>query len=211
MVTKLKRQWVMPTSIAVAVAVVVGLLITFIGEMLLGLADPELGQEDLGRLELWFALGGALAVLAVCAFVATRPRREGAPLEQEVALGRRPFFAPDPPPVDVAARTGPRGTVADIGEGYTLYARNGALARVIGVLGGSEEFGRRFQGYLYAQGLHGASDELWIPVEAVYAVYPETRSAFLAIKGDETEHFGWNRMPSSMRRAPHGNHFPSAG
>ncbi|MBA3275756.1 MAG: hypothetical protein H0T72_08175, partial [Chloroflexia bacterium] len=42
----------------------------------------------------------------------------------------------------------------------------------------------------------------WIPFEAVMSVYPETRSAFLAIKGDETEHFGWNVPPESVRRGP---------
>jgi hypothetical protein len=67
---------------------------------------------------------------------------------------------------------------------------------------GSVENGRTFRGYIYASGLYGASPQLWIPFEAVYAVYPETRSAFLAIKGDETEAYGWNRMPESMSRSP---------
>jgi hypothetical protein len=48
--------------------------------------------------------------------------------------------------------------------------------------------------------LYGANDEMWIPLEAVYAVYPETGSAFLAAKGDEIEHFGWNLPPESFRR-----------
>ena len=55
-------------------------------------------------------------------------------------------------------------------------------------------------GVLYAAGLHGANAELWIPVEAVWAVFPETQSAFLAAKGDEVEHFGWNLPPQSFRR-----------
>ena len=53
-----------------------------------------------------------------------------------------------------------------------------------------------------ARGMFGASPELWIPFEAVMSVYPETQSAFLAIKGDETEHFGWNVPPESVRRGP---------
>ena len=39
---------------------------------------------------------------------------------------------------------------------------------------------------------------MWIPWEAVYAVYPETGSAFLAAKGDEIEHFGWNLPPGEL-------------
>jgi hypothetical protein len=41
---------------------------------------------------------------------------------------------------------------------------------------------------------------MWIPFEAVTAVYPETQSAFLAIKGDEAESFGWTSPPESMTR-----------
>ena len=68
------------------------------------------------------------------------------------------------------------------------------------VLPGEEEYGRRRRGLIYANGLYGASSELWIPLEAVFAVYPETGAALLAAKGDETEHFGWNRPPESFRR-----------
>jgi hypothetical protein len=100
-------------------------------------------------------------------------------------------------------RAGREGTVADIAEGYTLYARNGPLAKVLGTVPGSEEYGRRFSGYLYATGLYGASAQMWVPYEAVIAVYPETQSAFLSIKGDETEHFGWTTPPLSVsRKAP---------
>ena len=103
-------------------------------------------------------------------------------------------------------RAGREGTVADIGEGYTLYARNGPLAKVLGTVPGSEEYGRRFSGYLYATGLYGASAQMWVPYEAVIAVYPETQSAFLSIKGDETEHFGWTTPPLSIsRNAPRSN------
>jgi hypothetical protein len=70
------------------------------------------------------------------------------------------------------------------------------------MLPGATDFGKRFAGFIYAEGLSGASDELWIPVEAVMSVYPETRSALLAIKGDETEYFGWNEPPESLRRRP---------
>ena len=83
---------------------------------------------------------------------------------------------------------------------FTLYARNGALAKVIALLPAEDEYGKSRRGILYASGLYGANDEMWIPLEAVYAVYPETGSAFLAAKGDEIEHFGWNLPPESFRR-----------
>ena len=178
------------------------LIIIVIGETLLALFDGSKAQESLTRFELWFALGLALLVILGFAFVASRPREALGPLNKEVVIGQRPFYEPPPPPVDVRARTGPLGTVDDIGEGYTLYAQNGALATVLGTLPGGTDYGKRFAGFLYAKGLHGASDELWIPIEAVIAVYPETRSAFLSIKGDETEHFGWDKPPETIRRGP---------
>ncbi|HEV2108663.1 MAG TPA: hypothetical protein VGR16_10410 [Thermomicrobiales bacterium] len=208
--SKFRRQWITPTAIPVGVVIVLGALIILIGEALLQNSDHHLPQESPERLELWIGGGLAIAVIALGAFVASRPRSSTGILDRDVVIGDRPMFAPEPPPVDVRLRSGPLGTTADIGEGYTLYARNGELARVLGVVPGSEEFGRRFQGFIYAEGLHGASSELWVPFEAVMSVYPETKSAFLAIKGDETEHFGWNRMPSSMRRDPQATALPGS-
>jgi hypothetical protein len=141
--------------------------------------------------------------------VLSRPRAEPRKLDEPIAIGETPFFAPVAPlPADEeVTMRGPRGTWADIAPGFTLYARNGALARVIAALPAEEEYGKTRRGILYASGLFGANDEMWIPVEAVYAVYPETQSAFLAAKGDEIEHFGWNRPPQSFRRGP-GIHTP---
>ena len=208
--SKFRRQWITPTAIPVGVAIVMAILIIGIGQILFQNYDHHLSQESPERLELWIASILALAVIGGAALVTSRPPSSEGFLSRDVAIGSRPITAPDPPPVDVMLRSGTPGTTADIGEGYTLYARNGALARVLGTVAGSEEFGRRFQGYLYAEGLHGASSELWVPYEAVMSVYPETRSAFLAIKGDETEHYGWNRMPSSMRRDPRETTLPGA-
>jgi hypothetical protein len=199
MAARVRRRLLTPAMVPIGVGIVVAILITGVGETLLGLADPEIGSE-LERVELWTALGGALAILGLGAFLATRPAGSTGILERDVVIGDRPFFAPEPPPVDVSARRGPLGTFEDIREGDMIYARSGPLARVLGVLPGEEEFGRRRRGFLYAAGVYGASDELWIPVEAILAVYPETHSVFLAIKGDETEHFGWNRPPESFRR-----------
>jgi hypothetical protein len=195
-----ERRIIRPLVVPLGVFVVAAAIIIAIGESLLGLFKE--GRNDLARPELYFAVLLALAILGVCAFVATRPEGALGALDREIAIGSKPMFMPEPPPVDLAARNGPAGTVADIAPGYVLYARNGALAQVIDVLKGVEEHGRIRSGLIYAQGMHGASDELWIPVEAVSAVYPETHSAFLAIKGDETEAFGWNRPPASFSRQP---------
>ena len=50
-------------------------------------------------------------------------------------------------------------------------------------------------------GDRGSGPELWIPIEAVLDVFPETQSAFLAIMGDEAEAFGWDKPPQSFNRA----------
>ena len=198
-----KRWVVTPAAIAIGVSIVVAIFIIGIGETLLALFDPENSKDSIGRPELIFALGLATVVLFAFAFVATRPEGSLGKLDEQLMIGGKPILTPAPAPPDaVQLRNGPLGTVEDIAAGYMLYARNGALARTIGTVPGSYEYGRRFSGYIYGQGVFGASDELWIPYEAVLAVYPETRSVFLAIKGDETEHFGWNRPPSNLARRP---------
>jgi hypothetical protein len=195
---RLFDPFVMPIIVT---AITVG-LIALLGEALLGIFQPGDTKDRLDRPELWGALGLAIVIIGGAGFLATRPAGTTGPLEKEVVIGKRPFFEEPLPPVNVRARTGEPGTVADVGPGYTLYAQSGALAEVIGVLPGASDFGKRFAGFFYSKGLFGASDELWIPFEAVMSVYPETKSAFLAIKGDETEHFGWNVPPENVRRGP---------
>jgi len=192
------RRIIQPLVVPLGVFVVVAAIIIFIGQTLISLFEN--GRTELERPELYFATFLALLILGVAGFLATRPDGTLGPLDRDLAIGSKPMFAPVLPPIDIAARNGVPGTIADLAPGYVLYARSGALANVIDVLKGVEEHGRVRNGLIYAQGIHGASDELWIPIEAVSAVYPETRSAFLAIKGDETEAFGWNRPPMSFSR-----------
>ena len=211
------RAFLRPAFVFILVAVVVALLIVGIGQLLLAL-HPEVlergGQGFMGtvrefmRPELLAAFGLSLAVLFVGAALARHPAQPRR-LDEPVAIGEKPFFAPvAPPPTDDAVtRRGPAGTWGDIQPGYTLYARNGPLAKVVALLPAEEEYGKTRRGVLYASGLYGANDEMWIPIEAVYVVYPETQSAFLAAKGDEVEHFGWNLPPQSFRRDP-GIHTP---
>jgi hypothetical protein len=203
------RAFLRPAFVFILVAAVVAFLIVGIGQLLLRL-HPEMVEHEVSGLaatvqefvrpELLMALGLSLVVLFGGALLA-RPRGEPRPLDEPVAIGERPFFAPVTPPTnEELTRRGPPGTWADIEPGFTLYARNGALAKVVALLPGEDEYGKARRGIVYASGLYGANDEMWIPLEAVYAVYPETGSAFLAAKGDEIEHFGWNLPPESFRR-----------
>lgn len=199
---RIYRLFVLPTVVPIGVAIVTAILIGGVGELLLSLAD-EHPSSDIERPELWGAVAIALLVLFGCAFIATRPKGSLGRFDEELAIGSRPMLAEPLPPVDVLARRGPVGSISDIRSGFTLYARNGALAKAVEVLPiAREQYGHLRQGLIYAQGVFGANDELWIPGEAVSAVYPETQSAFLAIAGDEIEFLGWHRPPASFRRTP---------
>jgi hypothetical protein len=206
------RAILRPAFVFILVAAIVAALIVGIGTALLRLHPEGLGHSvqppDLStmaseflRPDLLAAFGLSLAVLVVAAVLA-RPRKEPHRLDEPIAIGEKSMFAEvAPPPTDEeATRRGPQGTWGDIQPGFTLYARNGPLAKVIAVLPGEQEYGKTRRGVLYGSGLFGANEEMWIPLEAVYAVYPETESAFLAAKGDEIEHFGWNLPPQSFRR-----------
>ncbi len=199
---KVYREWVLPAIVPIGVMIVTGILIVVIGETLLNLVNEEAGGE-LERPELWVAVALSVIVLGGCAFLATRPAGSLGKLDEEIAIGNRPMLAPPLPPVDVAARAGALGTLKDVGPGYTLFARNGTLAKVVEVLPTAQEsYGHLRQGLVYAHGVFGANEDMWIPGEAVSAVYPETKSAFLAIAGDEIEFLGWHRPPASFLRVP---------
>lgn len=192
------KQVIRPLVVPVVSFVISAAIIIAIGEVLLNLFKPDLGEFE--RKELWFGVLLGLVFLGIGAFLVRPGQGEGI-LGREVVIGRKPMFAPPAQPIDASARTGGKGTIQDITEGYTLFARSGEFAMVIGLLPGGTEQGRTFKGYIYAQGIRGATNELWIPIEAVLDVYPDTRSAFLAVMGDETESFGWNKAPQSFNRA----------
>jgi len=198
----IKRRLIDPFVMPIAFAAIIAAIVITIGETLLTLFQPGDTKDRLDRPELWFALGIAILIIFGLAFLSTRPKGTLGPVDRDLAVGRRPIFEEPLPQPDALIRQGPRGTVDDIQEGFTLYADNGALAVVRGLLPGSVDAGKHFRGFIYANGLYGVSEELWIPIEAVMSVYPESKAAFLAIKGDETEHFGWNVPPESMRRVP---------
>jgi len=200
--SKIYRQLIMPTVVPIGIMLVTGALIVIIGELLLNLKAAE-HKNEFERVELWTAVAISLVILGGCAWLATRPKGSLGKLDEELAIGKRPLLAEPLPPVDVLARRGKLGTSKDITPGYTLYARNGTLATVREVLPSAREsYGHLRQGLIYAQGVLGANDEMWIPGEAVSAVYPETEAAFLAIAGDEIEYLGWHKPPQGFRRTP---------
>jgi hypothetical protein len=182
-----------------AVAIVAGAIFT-IGQLLLNLHDTDV-TEEIKRVELWVGVALAISILAVATLLASRPAGALGPLDREVAIGSKPMVGEIAlGPVNPYARHGRLGTVDDLVPGFTLYARNGALAELVDVLKSVEDVGEVSRTLLFARGLYGAADDLWIPIEAVSAVYPESRSAFLAVAGDETIALGWDRPPMSFAR-----------
>ncbi len=193
-------KFIRPTVFALTAIVIVGAIIIGIGELLLNVHDDEWSKEYL-RPELWLGVGLTVGILGLAYFLMSRPAGALGPLDDEVAIGSKPITSEySLTPVDPYARHGEPGTLADLQAGYTVYARNGGLAEISDVLNSVEDIGSKQRTLLYGRGLHGAPSEVWIPIEAVTTVYPETRSVFLAIAGDEIEALGWNRPPASFVR-----------
>lgn len=192
-------KWIRPAFFALLAATVAGVAIVTIGTTLLNAVNEDVTSE-LQRKELWLGIGLTVAILAVASFLSKGKPGEEKFLDEPVAIGSTPMFDLPLPPVDHAARSGEPGTLADLGAGYTLYASSGALATVVDVLKSVEDIGGRTRTLIYGTGLYGVDEELWIPVEAVTGVYPETHSAFLAIRGDEINQYGWNRPPAAFSR-----------
>ncbi len=195
---KFRQQYLDSLVLPVGTAIGIGIIITLVGRVLINVYEG--GNPDrLDRPELWIATGILLVVIFLMGFLSRQPDGTGF-LGKEVAIGNSGMWDDTLPPVDPGARRGERGTTADISEGYTLYAASGTLAVVQGILPGGMDYGKRYSGMIYATGVKSASRELWIPFEAVTAVYPETRAAFLAINGDEAEFLGWTSPPEGMTR-----------
>lgn len=197
MSNKFYRQIILPGIFPIGVVLLTIGLIVLVGETLL--ATANVADREIERRELWLGTAAALTILGIAAAVATRPAGSLGKLDEPLAIGKRPLLAPPLPPVDMLARRGAPGTIEDIAPGYTLFARNGQIGIVREVLRDVPAEVRQLRkGFLYAQGVHGANDQMWIPIEAVSGVYPETSSAFLAIAGDEIEAYGWQNPPISF-------------
>jgi hypothetical protein len=195
--SKFYRQFVLPGLFPAAIVALTIALIVLVGETLL--ATANIADREIERHELWLGTAASLIILGVAAFLATRPKGSLGKLDEPLAIGKRPMLAEPLPPVDILARRGLPGSIEDVAPGYALYARNGQIGTVREVLRDVPAEVRHLRkGFLYAQGVHGANDQMWIPIEAVSGVYPETSSAFLAIAGDEIEAYGWQNPPISF-------------
>jgi hypothetical protein len=199
---KFRQRLIDPFIMPLVLIAVIWFALMALGKLYLAVFSPDRGVDRIDRPELWIGVAIIFGVIGLMAFISSRPHGSVGVLEKDVVIGSRPFFDQSLPPVDASVRSGQPGTVNDIQEGYRLYASSGELATVRGLLPGGTDYGKRFSGFIYAEGVRGVSDELWIPFEAVTSVYPETRAAFLAIKGDETEAFGWDTPPESVSRGP---------
>jgi len=193
-----------PVAIFVGVTVVVVGIILAIGNALLGLHPHEIipgnFRSEWVRQDLIAAVVAALAVLLVCSWLA-KPKAGPDVLDKDLVLGHTDFWDTSSlGPMRAKDFSGPMGTAKDIAPGYKVFAQAGQLGTVLGMLPGEEEFGKRRRGLIYVKGAYGANEEMWIPVEAVMGVWPETQSVLLAAKGDEMEHFGWTLPPESFRR-----------
>ena len=200
------RQFVLPGVFPLTIIAITIAMVTIIGEALLALVTDA--SSELARPELWVATIAAILILAACSFLVTRPEGSLGKLDEPVMIGSRPMLAAPLPPVDLSARRGPVGTVDDIAAGYSLYARNGQIGVARELLRDVQgEASHLRKGFIYAQGVFGANDQMWIPMEAVSAVYPETHAAFLAIGGDEIEAYGWQKPPAvfNLYRQPEEN------
>lgn len=193
-----RQKYLDGVVVPVGLLIVIITLIIAIGTIFINAYQG--GEKDrIDRPELWIGIGILLGVIALMAVLARMPENAGF-LGKDVAIGSTGIWDEALPPVDPRATMGEPGTVNDIQAGFTLYARSGALAHVNGILPGGVDYGRRFSGMMYAQGIKSAAKEMWIPFEAVIGVYPEAKAAFLAVQGDEAESLGWTNPPQGMTR-----------
>lgn len=199
---KFRQKLIDPFVIPVVIIAIIWFLLMGLGKLYLQVFSPGQNVDRINRPELWIGVAIVIGVIAIMAFLSSRPAGSVGPLDKDVAIGSRPFFGAQMPRVDSLARSGEPGTVADVAPGYAVYASNGQMGHVIDMLPGGTDYGKRFAGFMFVEGNRGVSDQLWIPIEAISSVYPESRSVFLAVKGDETEAFGWNTPPETMSRGP---------
>ena len=180
--------------LVIVFAFAVGFVVGY-GEWLLAVTDPTIDRNSFARPELWIAIISGTVIVVVAGLIAYSPPGRFAFLERAQMIGKEPIFAPPPPGPASVARSGRTGSAAQITEGYTLFAKDTPLAYVIGTVPG-----RRGQGgYLYAAGFDGNARQIWVPVDAVADVYPDTRSAFLTMRGTDPAAYGWTNMPESVK------------
>lgn len=178
----------------VVFAFTVGFVVGY-GEWLLSVADTSIDRDSFARREIWVAIIPSAIIVIGAGLIAYSPAGRFGFLERRQIIGKEPIFAPLPPGRAELARSGDTGNVRQITEGYTLFARDVPVGYVVGLIPARRGEG----GFLYATGFEGNARQVWVPVDAVREVYPETRSAFLGMRGNDPAAYGWTTMPESIK------------
>ena len=154
------RNIIRPIIFPIVAFIIVAFFIVALGEILLNLFES--GLREFERKELWFGVIWGLLVIGVAALLVRPSHVKGAKkgvLDKEVVIGHKSMF------VDTVRRS-PLAPARASGARCAISPRDtpcmpaAANSPKIGVLPGGTESGRSFRGYIYAQGVRGASNEL---------------------------------------------------
>ncbi len=189
------KQFLRPFLVTVmVVAVAIGYVVGY-GEALLAVVDHSIDRDSLARREIWVAVIPAVIIVGLATLIAYSPQGRFGFLEKQTLFGKEPLFAPAAPGPSVIAKQGVSGRASDIAAGWSLYANDVPLGRVVGLVPD-----RRGDGtFLFTNGFEGQPRQIWVPIDAVNEVYPETRSAFLRMRGHDAAAYGWTSMPESVK------------
>lgn len=185
------KLFLVPIIMVAIVVVIVGAFIIGYGEALLHVHDASIAETSFRRPEIWVAAVPSAIVVIGALVIAYSPAGWFGWLEKGMTVGRTPIFAPAGPNAAEQARQGTTGTVDQVAPGYTLFVGDDPLGQVIGQTPGN---------YLYATGFHGGPRQLWIPHDAIDAVYPDSRAAFVRSRGGAIP-ASWASMPANLRRS----------
>ena len=180
----------------VVFAFAIGFVVGY-GEWLLSVTDTSIDRNSFARREIWVAIIPSAIIVIVAGLIAYSPPGRFGFLERQQIIGKEPIFAPPPPGLAAVSRSGTLGNVRQVQQGYTLFSGDVPIAYVIGTVPARRGEG----GYLYASGFEGNARQIWVPIDAVHEVYPDTRSAFLRMRGNDPAAYGWTTMPESIRPA----------
>ena len=178
--------------LVIVFSLAVGFVVGY-GEWLLSATDSTIAKDSFARPEIWVAVISGAVIVLVAGLIAYSPAGRFAFLEQGKIVGKEPIFEPPAPGPAAIARIGATGNIGQIDAGYTLFLRDEPLAYVVGTVPGRRGRG----GYLYATGFEGNARQIWVPVEAVADVYPDSRSVFLSARGMNAN--DWTVMPESVK------------
>ena len=185
------KLFLRPIIMVAIVVVIVAVVIIGYGEALWRAHEhnASIAESSFRRPEIWIAAVPSAVVVIGALIIAYSPAGWFGWLEKGMTIGRTPIFAPTNPNAAQEARHGATGTVDQVAAGYTLFVGDDPLGQVIGQAPGN---------YLYATGFQGGPRQLWIPHDAIDAVYPDSKAAFVRSRGGAIP-ASWATMPASLR------------